>query len=158
MTEGTSAQTFSAEEERALAAVLDEIVPPSADRRLPGAGEIGLARHIERSLQAMQGLGPVVAQGLAALENLARGRGVSSFAALSRDERLAVLDEIPAQEPAFLPTVTFLAYAGYYQHERVAEALGLEARPPHPKGYEVEANDLSLLDRVRRRPRLYREC
>ncbi len=30
-------------------------------------------------------------------------------------------------------------------------------RPPHPKGYEMEPTDFSLLDGVRRRERLYRE-
>ena len=29
---------------------------------------------------------------------------------------------------------------------QVVEGLGLEARPPHPKGYEMEPNDLGLLD------------
>jgi hypothetical protein len=46
----------------------------------------------------------------------------------------------------------------YYQAPRVVEALGLEARPPHPKGYEVELGDLTLLDEVRRRGKLYRDC
>jgi hypothetical protein len=33
----------------------------------------------------------------------------------------------------------------------VIEALGLEARAPHPVGYEMDAGDFSLLDVVRRR-------
>ena len=32
-------------------------------------------------------------------------------------------------------------------------ALGLEPRAPHPQGYEMGADDWSLLDPVRRRPR-----
>jgi hypothetical protein len=40
----------------------------------------------------------------------------------------------------------------------VLTALGLEARPPHPAGYAIEPNDLSLLDPVRRRAELYRRC
>ena len=55
------------------------------------------------------------------------------------------------------PTLTFVAYVGYYQHPRVVAALGLEHRPPHPKGHEMEASDLTLLDPVRRRGKLYRE-
>jgi hypothetical protein len=34
----------------------------------------------------------------------------------------------------------------------------MEARPPHPKGYEMAPHDLSLLDPVRRREKLYRDC
>jgi hypothetical protein len=48
-------------------------------------------------------------------------------------------------------------YAGYYQHPRVMSALGLAPRPPHPLGYEMGADDLSLLDPVRRRAKMYRE-
>jgi hypothetical protein len=39
----------------------------------------------------------------------------------------------------------------------VLEAIGMEARAPFPKGFEVEPGDLSLLDPVRRRGRVYRE-
>ena len=44
------------------------------------------------------------------------------------------------------------------RHGSVVEGLGLEDRPPYPKGYEVEAGDLSLLDPVRARPKLYRDA
>ena len=56
-----------------------------------------------------------------------------------------------------MPALLFLAYSGYYQHPRVVETLGLEARPPHPKGYAMEAFDPSLLDAVRRRGKIYRD-
>ena len=36
------------------------------------------------------------------------------------------------------------------------EALGLEARAPHPVGYEMDADDFSLLDVVRRRGPIHR--
>ena len=61
-------------------------------------------------------------------------------------------------QPAFLPSLTFHAYVAYYQDGRVALALGLEDRPPYPQGYDMPPNDLSLLDPVRERPKLYREA
>ena len=61
-------------------------------------------------------------------------------------------------EQGFVLPLTFHAFIGYYQHPRVVEALGLEARPPHPQGYQVAPNDLTLLDGVRRGPKRYREC
>jgi len=45
----------------------------------------------------------------------------------------------------------------YYRDDRVMRSLGLEVRPPFPKGFEVEQGDWSLLDLVRARPKLYRE-
>ena len=45
----------------------------------------------------------------------------------------------------------------YYRDDRVMRSLDLEARPPFPKGFEVEQGDWSLLDQVRARPKLWRE-
>jgi hypothetical protein len=36
-------------------------------------------------------------------------------------------------------------------------ALGIEARPPFPKGNEVTSGDLSLLNPVRERKQIYRD-
>jgi len=46
----------------------------------------------------------------------------------------------------------------YYKHPRVLAHYGLEARPPHPKGYEVPPTDWSLLDPVRKRGPIHRTC
>ena len=42
MSQAESDSGFSRAQERALACVLDEIIPPSEDGRFPGAGELGL--------------------------------------------------------------------------------------------------------------------
>jgi hypothetical protein len=44
----------------------------------------------------------------------------------------------------------------YYRDDRVLRSLGLELRPPFPKGYELEAGDWSLLDPVKARPSVLR--
>jgi hypothetical protein len=74
------------------------------------------------------------------------------FAALARPERQALL-----AEQSFVFPLTLHTYVGYYQTPEVVAALGLETRPPHPQGYAMEPNDLSLLDVVRR-GQFYREC
>jgi hypothetical protein len=156
MSEETSDPGFSDQEERALTAALDEIIPPSDDGRLPGAGELGLARFVDEALQRTPALRPVISQGLAGLDDLARGRSAQGFAALPGPDRSQVLNELASAQPGFLPGLMFLTYAGYYQDPRVVEALGLEPRPPFPKGYDMEPNELSLLDEVRQRPTLFR--
>ena len=156
-----SAQTqvpgFSPAEERALSSVLDEIIPPRPDGRLPGAGELGLGGYIAGAAEKAPDLRTALVQGLAALGDLAGRRGSEGFAALSKADKLEVLNEVATAEPAFLPGLIFHAYAGYYQNGRVLEALGMEPRPPHPEGYAIEPSDLTLLDPVRQRPKLYRD-
>src|SRR5205085_1082797 len=141
MDDSTSAAGFSADEQHTLSAVLDEIIPPSDDGKLPGAGQLGIGRYIDEALQNLPAVRSMVAQGLAELDDLARRKDAPDFAALSRDGKVQLLNQ-----QGFVFALTFYAYAGYYQDARVLEALGREARPPHPAGYQMEPNDLSLLD------------
>jgi hypothetical protein len=153
MSQDSDNRSFSNDEASTLASVLDELIPASADGKLPAAGELGLTSHIDQALQKTAELRTMIVQGLADLDNLARSRHGQRFAELSKQQKVALLNEQGFIFPLLLHT-----YVGYYQNERVVSALGLESRPPHPKGYEMEANDLTLLDAVRRRPKLYRDC
>jgi len=142
---------------RALAVVLDDIIPPRADG-LPGAGGVGVAAYVDEVLNALPELKAMVAQGLDALDGLARARGAVSVADLPAAEQTALVNQLACSDNALPPIVMLHAFAGYYQQPRVIEALGLPVRPPHPQGYEMAPVDLSLLDPVRARGRCYREC
>jgi hypothetical protein len=156
MSEEAIAADLSHEDELALSCVLDEIIPPSADGRLPGAGELGLVSVIREELRKSPDLRLAVSQGLAALDELSRARG-GAFPSLDARDRLEVMNELVTAQPAFLPGLIFHTYCAYYQAPRVVEGLGLEARPPHPQGYTLESGDLGLLDPVRQRGPMYRE-
>jgi hypothetical protein len=133
-----------------LACVLDELVPPSPDGRMPGAGALGLAEAVERFV-ANAGALPGLANALDAL-------AAEGFSALPREGRAAALAAFAAREPGFVPGLIFPTYTGYYQHPRVYEALGLEPRPPHPQGYALEAGDFAKLEAVRARGPLWRRA
>jgi len=149
---------LSAAQREALGCILDTLIPKSEDGRLPGAGEIGLAAAIEEAMAAQPALRPAVALGLAAFEELVAGMGLDGFAASPVAERARLLEELGTSQPAFVPSLVFPTYIAYYQHPRVVVALGMEARPPHPKGYEMEPTDTSLLDEMMKRKPLYRDC
>ena len=141
-----------------LTLVLDELIPPSEDGRLPGAGALGIAADVAAQVDATPELRPVIDGGLSALDGLAQNRVAGGFAALSHAERIAVLHELEAADPVFLPTVMMLGYAGYYGNDRVIAALKPEPHAPHPRGYDVEPDDAGLLDPVLLRGKLYRDC
>jgi hypothetical protein len=141
-----------------LTLILDELIPSSDDGRLPGAGTLGVTADVEAAVNATPALAPVIQGGLAALEGLSRARNVDGFGALSRAERVAVLHEIEGADPVFVPTLMMLAYVGYYGNDRIVAALKPDAHAPHPRGYEVEPDDPVLLDPVRLRGKLYRDC
>lgn len=146
------------EQMRTLAALLDEVIPPSADGRMPGAGALGLAERIVRDVAARPGSIDGVRSGLDTLDRTARGEHGEAFASLSLDARKQVVEQVSGADPFLLPSLAFPTYIAYYEHPQVLAALGMEPRPPHPKGYELEPFDESLLEGVRSRTRLYREC
>lgn len=143
---------------RSFAALLDEVIPPSADGRMPGAGQLGLAERVARDLGAQPALAEMVVAGLASADRVAREECDRPFAALAATDRRRVLARlVEAGTP--LPTLlAFPTYVAYYEHPAVLVALGREARPPHPGGYELEPFDERLLDGVRKRAPFYREC
>ena len=152
-----NAAGLSGDELRTLACVLDLLIPPSSDGRMPGAGEVGIGARIDELAQRDPGLRAVVAAGVAALDAVARASGATGFEALAGTARLAALHEIATGEPGFVPSLIFHTYAGYYQEGRVLEGLGLDPRPPFPTGHILEPFDATLLDAVRRRSKLYRD-
>ena len=149
---------FSEDERRTLAAVLDEVIPPRSDGALPGAGTLGVGTYVEHALQQTPDIRAVVEAGLSAVDSLATARHACRFATLAHAERLTVLNELASTDLAFLLTLTLHGAVGYYQDGRVLKALGHAARPPHPEGYDVPPSDLTLLEPVRRRPKMYRQC
>jgi hypothetical protein len=141
-----------------LTLVLDELIPSRPDGLLPGAGTLGVGAVVEHAAAGTPELAQLLTHGLAALDDAARRSGASGFAALSPPARVLALREIEQADPMFLSTLVTLAYVGYYSAEPVVAALKGSARPPHPLGYELEPDDPSMLDAVRARGRIYREC
>jgi len=149
---------FTDAQQQGLDAVLDVLIPPSPDGRLPGAGQLHLADTVAGLLAAMPPLPEMIERGLVELEAIAARRTGGAFAALPAGERSAALDELNGGEHGFPPVLALYAFAAYYQQPPVLAALGLEPRPPHPGGYQTVAGDLSLLAPVRQRGRIWRAC
>jgi hypothetical protein len=139
---------LTAELRNTLASLLDELLPPREDARLPGAGGLGLAAAVDAASLGSP-LRPALSATLAALAS-------GGFAALAKDERRARVEALAKQSPELFQLLLRHAYGAYYTHPSVVAALGLPARPPFPQGYAVSPTDFSLLDPVRRLPRMYR--
>jgi hypothetical protein len=150
-----SAQPLTAEQRALLDIVLNMIVPPSADGRMPGAAEVGVPAYLVAEAQDAL---PVLRQELDELDRRSHERAARGFASLEAAERKSLIEAMRAQAPSFMSRLAMETLACYYQHDRVLEGLGLEARPPYPKGYQVVQGDLSLLAPVRARGKIYRDA
>jgi len=90
-----------------------------------------------------------------ALDVLAQLAG-QPLASLDQARREAVALELRANGGAAVATLTRVILQCYYRDDRVVRSLGLEPRPPYPKGHELEEGDWSLLDPVRARAPMWR--
>lgn len=141
-------QPLTSGQRASLEIVLNMIVPPSADGRMPGAAEVGVPAYLYA--EAPDAL-PALCRELEKLDRRSRERFARSFVELETHEHKSLIEEMRAQEPSFMSRLAMETLACYYQHDRVLEGLGMQARPPYPKGYQVVQGDLSLLEPVRAR-------
>ena len=146
--------TLNSAQQRTFVAILDMIIPASDDGRFPSAADMDVLGYIAKTdPQLLDTVRTELDQLNAVSEDL---YGVV-FGDAGETHRQGLLDEKRGAEPQFLGGLALQTVTLYYQDDRVMEAIGMEARPPFPKGYEVVAGDLSLLDPVRARGQVYRD-
>jgi hypothetical protein len=132
-----------------LRAISSVIIPAGTEFDVPGADDPAIQADILATLG--RDAGPL-REALDALARLAGG----PFAALEPVRREAVALELRAQGGAAVATLARVVLQCYYRDDRVVRSLGLEPRPPYPKGHVLEDGDWSLLDPVRARPPMWR--
>ena len=142
-----SDDVFSAAEIAALREIASTMVPADAELGVPGADDPAILADIVTSVGRDL---PLVRKALADIA----GEG---FAALDRDKREALINDIYKSGGAPVMALGRVILAAYYRDDRVLLALNHEARAPFPKGYALEQGDWSLLDTVRQRPPIWRD-
>jgi hypothetical protein len=132
-----------------LRAIAAEIIPASAEFDVPGADDPVIQADILATLGRDSGL---VRE---ALDRLALLAG-APLASLDPARRQTVAMELRVAGGEAVATLTRVVLQCYYRDDRVVRSLGLEPRPPYPKGHVLEEGDWSLLDPVRARPPMWR--
>ncbi len=122
------------------------MIPASEEFGVPGADDEHIFGDMLRTLV------PIAAMVSAALA------AIGPLEPLDQAARCAACERFQASAPTMAAVLVALVAQCYYRDARVMRALGMEPRPPFPKGFEVEQGDWSLLDRVRARPKLYRDA
>ena len=135
-----------------LRAIAGAIIPASMEFDVPGAGDPAIQADIVATLGRDTGL---VRE---ALDELSRLAGRRPLASLDPGRRETVALELRAKGGAAVATLTRVVLQCYYRDDRVVRSLGLEPRPPYPKGHVLEDGDWSLLDPVRARPPMWRRA
>jgi hypothetical protein len=144
-----SNQTLTEMETADLRCLAGMIIPRNAKYGVPGADDdtifAEIVNSIGRDADAVRGA-------LASLRSLAGG----PFSALHPARRAEVAAKLRAEGGPQVGVLTRIVLLCYYRDDRVMVSLGLEPRPPFPKGHVVEQGDWSLLDTVRTRKPFWR--
>jgi hypothetical protein len=134
-----------------LRAIAGVIIPASGEFDVPGADDPAIQADIVATLGRDAGL---VCEALDVLAGLAG----QPLASLDSARRETVAAELHAKGGDPVTTLTRVVLQCYYRDDRVIRSLGLEPRPPYPKGHVLEDGDWSLLDPVRARPPMWRRA
>jgi len=134
-----------------LRVITGVIIPASEEFDVPGADDPTIQADIAATL------GRDAAFVADALDMLARIAG-APLAGLDPPKRETVAIELRAKGGAAVATLTRVVLQCYYRDDRVVRSLGLEPRPPYPKGHVLEDGSWSLLDPVRARPPFWRRA
>ena len=132
-------------------AIAGAIIPASDEYDVPGADD----PDIQADMLAT--MGRDTGQVREALALLARLAG-APFASLEPAKRDAVAQALKAEGGPAVATLARVVLQCYYRDDRVVRSLGLEPRPPYPKGHVLEQGDWSLLDPVKQRPPFWRKA
>ena len=147
----TADSTLTATQRDDLRIIAGIIVPASAEFDVPGADDPAIQADI------LATLGRDAGDVRQALDDLAR-LAAAPLADLDPARREAAALALRDQGGAAVATLTRVVLQCYYRDDRVVRSLGLEPRPPYPKGHELEDGDWSLLDPVRERPPFWRRA
>jgi hypothetical protein len=134
-----------------LRAIAGIIIPASAEFDVPGADDPAIQADM------LATLGRDAALVREALDELAHVAG-TPLSSLDPVRREAAAVDLRAKGGPAVATLTRVVLQCYYRDDRVVRSLGLEPRPPYPKGHVLEDGDWSLLDPVRARPPLWRRA
>jgi len=134
-----------------LRTIAGMIVPASAEFDVPGADDPAIQADIVATLGRDAEL---VREALGELARLAE----SPLSGLDPARREAVALELRAKGGVAVATLTRVVLQCYYRDDRVVRSLGLEPRPPYPKGHVLEEGDWALLDPVRTRSPIWRRA
>lgn len=161
-------RTLRAEQRRSLRAVAGLMIPASPALGVPGADDETIFADVLRSLGRDA---DAVRQALRALDALCAGApsayspspdspsaDAPAFADLPAEAKAAAAQRLREAHPALASALVAVVARCYYRDDRVMRSLGMEPRPPFPRGFHVEQGDWSLLEPVRARGRIWRDA
>jgi hypothetical protein len=141
---------------KSVRAVIDEIIP--AGDGMPSASEAGGLEYLERVSARESEFAAEMERALEALERLSERRFHMTLAQLPSPRRVEILTALERQSPAEFAKLRDHVYESYYTQPRIWKLIGYRFYPTDQPGPSMKPFDESVLAKVRRTPKLYREA
>jgi hypothetical protein len=140
----------------ALRAAMDEIIPASDG--MPSASAAGGLEYLEGVCRQELEIRLDLQQALNVLAQISETNFHAPFAGISSAQRVEILTELETQSPQVFAKLRDLVYESYYTQPSVWKLIGYEFYPTNESGPQMKLFDDSVLGRVRKMPKLYREA
>ncbi len=140
------------EEEETLQTLLNLIIPSSEDGKMPSATEVGFLNYLNKNKQISW-----IQEGLLKIIEESQKKYGKNFQKLSSSEQSELIDNLKRSFLKFFNRLTTEVIKCYYQNDTVLDGIGVDAHPPFPNGQILEEGDLSLLEAVYLRGKIYRD-
>jgi len=140
------------EKKNILNSILKMIIPASKDGEMPCATDVDFFDYLLH-----ENLIPWIEEGLIKIENESKKQYEREYKYLKDCEQKKLIDNLKRTLKEFFGDLTTHVINCYYQHDSVLEKIGIENTPPFPKGFNLPEWDISLLEPVYERGKLYRD-
>jgi|SRR5450756_585743 len=140
-------------DQKFMDALLNLVIPPNTSGSLPGTGTLGLSPAVATGLEADPLLGPMVGAGLKAIWEAALSQHPNGLPGMTPEAGTKLVQTQVSANPFFMMGLLRYLYPAYYQHPQVLRGIGEAPRPPFPEGFDVEATDARLLEKLQARQR-----
>lgn len=146
--------TWTEKQRKILDTIMDELIPPSDNGTIPGAGALGVADFLPAAR-------PYATDPIKSALTLINFVG-EDFIKLPRPARVAILKKSELEHAEAFATLIRVTYMGYYSRSDIRPHFGVGSHPIHPQGYTVlpESHELmnELTAPVRQRGKVYRNA
>lgn len=136
----------------ALNFLIQELIPKSSDGFMPSAVDLGLSYKILQQVEIEW-----LFQGLEEIDYISTELYGKSFIELESEDRRNLIKIMKSKLFRFFGNLGQILIQYYFLNEQVIKALGSEFRAPFPDGYHIKDGDLSLLENVYIREKIYRD-
>jgi hypothetical protein len=140
------------EQNTILSLLLNQIIPPSGDGKMPGVSTVDIFNFLES-----ENLFEWIKEGLNWIDEESHNKYEQKYSAMTIAKQSQIIARMRSMHFRFFSLLANRVIECYYQHDLVLKAIGLEPRSPFPEGYSIEDGDLTLLEPVLLRGKRYRD-